>query len=360
MVDQVVNKGPINVVLDICRHLNRDNFNPIVFSLRNESPINSIENAFVKLNIEIVHFGFRMLEQELQTYKVANIVKTRFIEKKGSILHAHCFHPQIIASLIKDINIVSTIHNISGEDYVMKKGKILGHYMAWRFGLSLPKIDCCVAISDYMMDYYNGKCKSLIKISNGVSFKRNELFDGHTFKKSLNVHCEYPIIVVTGSVIARKNVTFIVSELKSLSNQFTCIIVGDGNQIDACKCIAGPDSRFRFEGFRNNVLDYLNIADYYISASKSEGLPLSVLEAIHVGIPCLLSDIPPHGEIVNNMDVEGVEVFSLEKGALKSAFARVLTREIDSSCISKKAHSLYGAEIMTQKYESLYEQIINK
>lgn len=36
LVEQIVNMGPENVVLDICRCIDRSKYTPIVFSLRNE------------------------------------------------------------------------------------------------------------------------------------------------------------------------------------------------------------------------------------------------------------------------------------------------------------------------------------
>ena len=41
----------------------------------------------------------------------------------------------------------------------------------------------------------------------------------------------------------------------------------------------------------------LKCADCYISSSTLEGLPISVLEAMYCGLPCILSDIPQHKEI---------------------------------------------------------------
>ena len=38
--------------------------------------------------------------------------------------------------------------------------------------------------------------------------------------------------------------------------------------------------------------NYLRAADYYVSASRTEGMPLGVLEAMAEGLPLLLSDIP--------------------------------------------------------------------
>lgn len=48
---------------------------------------------------------------------------------------------------------------------------------------------------------------------------------------------------------------------------------------------------------RDQVYNELSKADAYVSSSSYEGLPISVLEAMRCGLPCILSDIEQHWEI---------------------------------------------------------------
>ncbi len=52
-------------------------------------------------------------------------------------------------------------------------------------------------------------------------------------------------------------------------------------------------------GFKSNIYDYLKASDYYISASDVEGLANTLLESMTVGLPCVLSDIPSHKEVLS-------------------------------------------------------------
>jgi capsular polysaccharide biosynthesis protein len=62
---------------------------------------------------------------------------------------------------------------------------------------------------------------------------------------------------------------------------------------------AGLTGRVRFTGVveRDEVYRILSRADLFVSTSRGEGLPLSVLEAMACKCPVILSDIPPHSEI---------------------------------------------------------------
>ena len=357
LVEQLINSGPENVVFNICSCLDRSNYQPVVFSLRRKSERNSIESKFDSLSIDIVHFNFSTIDLELKTKKVSKEIEKKYIEVGGDLLHVHCYHPQLIAQYLKKCRTMVTLHNISGEDFILKKGKVFGHYMKWRYDRALSHIDCVVAISDYMQLYYSEMCRNIYKVPNGVHYRKDDSFDSLSFRNTLGIGPDKKVILVTGTLSERKNVGFLLSEIKQSDKDFICFILGEGNKTDECKAIVEGDNRFRFEGFKNNVQDYLNIADLYISASQSEGLPMSVLEALNMGVPCLLSSIPPHKEIQSNMNVKGVDCFNLKNGALLEIFDKQYSLQFDNSTIAEKANSLYSANAMATQYELLYDDL---
>lgn len=53
---------------------------------------------------------------------------------------------------------------------------------------------------------------------------------------------------------------------------------------------------------RDKVFEYFSKSDVFASASRGEGLPVAVLEAMACHRPVILSDIPPHREIVKDVD----------------------------------------------------------
>ncbi|MDQ3004762.1 MAG: glycosyltransferase family 4 protein [Chloroflexota bacterium] len=53
---------------------------------------------------------------------------------------------------------------------------------------------------------------------------------------------------------------------------------------------------------RDQVFQYFSRADLFVSASRGEGLPVAVMEAMACRRPVVLSDIAPHLEIVRDVD----------------------------------------------------------
>ena len=51
----------------------------------------------------------------------------------------------------------------------------------------------------------------------------------------------------------------------------------------------------RILGYRDDALKILKCMDFYISPSLSEGLPISMLEALASGIPTIATEIAGYG-----------------------------------------------------------------
>jgi glycosyltransferase involved in cell wall biosynthesis len=73
--------------------------------------------------------------------------------------------------------------------------------------------------------------------------------------------------------------------------------LGDGNLLDAHKALAAGDPSIAFHGVRPDVWRWLSACDVFCLPSRYEGLPLSGVEAIATGIPCIFSDIAPNREL---------------------------------------------------------------
>ncbi len=72
---------------------------------------------------------------------------------------------------------------------------------------------------------------------------------------------------------------------------------------------------------REEVFRLAAISDVYVSTSHGEGLPVAVMEVMAAGCPVVLSDIPPHREVIR--DLEGVPIVAVGD---RAGFAREILR----------------------------------
>ena len=80
-----------------------------------------------------------------------------------------------------------------------------------------------------------------------------------------------------------------------------CVVVGDGplkSEVLQQAISLGIADHVVFEGFQADVRPFLQTADAFILTSEREGMPLSILEAMACGLPCIVTDVGGNSEVV--------------------------------------------------------------
>jgi glycosyltransferase involved in cell wall biosynthesis len=121
-----------------------------------------------------------------------------------------------------------------------------------------------------------------------------------------------PVNVVCACRIERyKGVQLVIEAMRGMKNA-RLTVVGDGPYRGALEELAAGLSgevAVEFAGFQREMQPFYEAADVFVMPSLGpEGLPMSSLEAMGRGLPCILSDLPVHCEITD--DGVGAMLFS--------------------------------------------------
>ena len=128
-------------------------------------------------------------------------------------------------------------------------------------------------------------------------------------RRSLGIPNGAVAIIAVGRMCAQKNFdsaidTIAILMRRNRAKNVRCLFCGDGQERQRLEARArhlGLDSCVQFLGNRTDIPTLLAASDLFFSTSLFEGMPLTVLEALNAGLPCVISSIEEHYEIAGTM-----------------------------------------------------------
>lgn len=109
------------------------------------------------------------------------------------------------------------------------------------------------------------------------------------------------VLLCAAEFSKRKNQAELLRAMESLPADVYLLLPGEGAELAACRALAaslGVADRVAFPGFAEDLRPYRCAADICVSASRSEGLPFHVTEAMGCGVPCVLSRVKGHADLL--------------------------------------------------------------
>lgn len=170
-------------------------------------------------------------------------------------------------------------------------------------------------------------------------------------------------IASCSSIIQVKRLDLIIDILSQINIDFFWIHIGSGELEKEIKEYAikklKKDS-YKFLGKLNNsaiLQTYIDYdVDYFINMSDSEGVPVSIMEAISLGIPVIARNVGGNIEIVNHDNGLIIEKLTIDN--IDNFFRLRIENEEKYMKISEKARDTWRNEYNSQKnYEKFIREI---
>ncbi len=350
--------GPTNQLFYIIKYLDSQKFEPIILTLSPEAQ-DSAWLQFQKLGIPLHSLNL----SRWQGIFLGGLKLKLFIgQYQPSVIHSQGVRPDgLSAKYLSNYKTVASIRNCPYHDYSMKYGKILGYYLAQQHINAFKKIKFAVSCSDSiskMVEQHGVKSQT---ISNGIDeslYKPVNTQERIELKQKLAITSECKIIISVGALIPRKQPDVIIKGFlaSQIQKDSILLMLGDGILLDTCKAISGNASNIKFVGQVDNVVDYLKVADYFASASLSEGLPNSVIEALSCGVPVCLSDIEPHQEILALNPQAGVMFSTGNVEDLVKQLDKLINNRSESMSVAARSIVCehLNARKMSENYQNIY------
>lgn len=138
----------------------------------------------------------------------------------------------------------------------------------------------------------------------GLDTDYNKNTNEKSIRKELNILDEDIILISVGELNTNKNNKVIIEALNYLQDdRIKYIICGIGPNEQYLRDLTkyyGLEKNILFIGYRNDILNLLDESNIFVMSSFREGLSRSIMEAMFMGLPCIVSDIRGNRDLIDN------------------------------------------------------------
>jgi len=353
--------APTKQLYNLVKHLDRAIFYPTILTLSNE-PKNSYIEKFRKIDIKVETLSLsRIKGLFLNAKKLQDRVKLI----NPNIVHSSGIRSDILSSnYLSQYKRVVTIRSNPYEDYINAHGKIVGNIVIKKELEAIKNIEIPVAVSKSIANSIKKNSGIDLKvITDGIDIESFFNADKIMMRKKLNLPLEKDIFISVGNLTDAKDPLTIISAVKELRDKnILMIFLGDGELKQRCQDYAIENENILIKGYVNNVAEYLQASDFYISASLTEGMPNAVLEGLSCGLPVILSDIPSHKEILD-YDLSIGKLFKVKKvQELVNAMKDIREKNYKeiSQASSKIIENVLNAKNTSKQYQQCYFELMDE
>lgn len=287
---------------------------------------------------------------------------------RPTVLHSHMLHANLMARALRPFTripvVVSTIHNI----YEGGRLRMLG------YRLTNGLVDHMTIISQAAADRFIGERivpRELLEVvPNGVDTERYRGVAPGTrerLRDSLGLREEFVWLAVGRFEVAKDYPTLLraFARVGEERGDGVLLLVGRGSLQTETERLAGTlglNGRVRFVGTREDVPEFMAVADGYVMSSAWEGMPMVLLEAAAAGLPIVTTRVGGNAEVVQD-GVSGFVVPPGDANALAAAMLRLMAvPAAERRAMGARGHDHvrehYGLDRVVDRYEAAYRAVL--
>ena len=342
--------GAERIVTTIANHLPRSMFEPKIMLLRKEGGY----LEFLKDDVEVIDLKTPRIRHSLLP------ILKEIRKRKPDIVFSG--FGEVNAYLALFIKFFSKIKFIARETNVVSKHVTRKEIrFFYKFYNNYDKIICqSDDMQNDLIENFKIKKQKLVKINNPVDFEF--INEKHAIsEKPKSFKDNFKNIVAIGNLSSRKGFDNLLKVFSHLKNEKILLhILGDGRDrelLHQMKKDFGLENVI-FHGQQKNPYQFLKFADLFILSSRYEGFPNVLLEAGACGTYSLANNCPGGITEIIQSGINGEISYIENHQEFACNILRILQDNHDSADIKNSISSRFSKEIILDKYENIFKEIV--
>ncbi|CAK8725062.1 hypothetical protein GMJAKD_15505 [Candidatus Electrothrix aarhusensis] len=290
------------------------------------------------------------------------------LDNQFDIIHCHGYKANILIGLmpklLRKLPIVTTLHGWCSTKKFTK---------LWLFEqldlFALKFIDAVVVVNKAMLghSYLQNSRLNIHVVNNGlppINFSPFASLD-----QDIVNFCQRDglLLGAIGRLSKEKGFDLLLEMLAGLVQQGinpSLVILGEGRERSALERLIaehGLEKRVLITGYREGARNYIPLFDLFVMPSFTEGLPITLLEAMQADVPIVASAVGGIPEVLDDgkagLLVKPGDREGLQRTIVKIAKDKQLADKLRKNAINR-VNTEYSCSSMTYKYKHIYTGIL--
>lgn len=328
-----------------------------------------IEKPLGPWGLELEKKGIRIeQEQRKEGFDLNLIQKIRKHIKLNNIdiIHCHQYTPWVygaLASLLTGTKVIFTEHGRFYPDSSSWKRKFANPFL---LKLTDKVTSISAATKKALIDYEHIPSNRIEIIYNGIKPLKTEQDAVNTLRKRLKIPSDNKVVGTVARLDPIKNHKMMLrafAQVLTFHPNTSLLIVGDGEErqnIDYWINKLNIKSNVILVGYQSAPSHHIALMDIFLLSSFSEGTSMTLLEAMSLGKPCVVTDAGGNPEIVLHKKTGFVTPNDDYVRFADAIVTMLSSKDKDFSDSSQKRFfNNFSNKIMNQQFQALYWETLN-
>ncbi len=293
-------------------------------------------------------------------------------DEKFDIFHSHGYKCNILLGplpgFIRKKPMLSTLHG-----YTSTTGLTKMRVYEWLDVLSLRFVDGVVLVNKGMLQ--NPKIarlnkKKLFVVDNGIPAVSSPANHPKSLDPDIVEFCKNGFVIGSiGRYSVEKGFDLLLKAFCLVLNQIPdakLLLLGEGGQRKQYEKIIQENNmadKVMLTGYRSDAWQYLDLMDVYVISSLTEGLPITLLEAMRNKTPVIATRVGGIPDVLK----DGLGGVLIEPGNAEKIYNAVISQYFEPGIVKKNIEysyerflQKYSSKTMSKNYHQIYHHILNQ
>jgi len=359
--------GPAILISELIKGLNKDEFESyLITGFCEDNEVDYLVANDLKFNETRIK-GFGRSISILADLKSIFLIMSTLRKIKPDVIHTHTAKAGVIGRLTALIAApkAKRVHTFHGH-------LLHGYFSKWKTKVVILIEKMLAYITNTILTVGNKVKDDLLNAGIGKETKMKVTFPGLLvesstnpleIRKSLNLSKDEIILIFVGRLTHIKRPDRLINAYRMASNStlnMTLLVVGDGELKSDCE-VQSVGLNIRFLGWRTDVYDLMKASDIAILTSDNEGMPITLIEAAHLGLPTISTDVGSVSDVV--LHAETGYLTSLDEAVIAERIKQLAIspslRDKFGSAAKKRAAENFSVESMLNFHTELYKSLLD-